>query len=183
MNCKIPRSFILLLPASFHLPIIPTHVYPSPSESTASRSHRSTRVQLPLSSCPELHELACFPSLSLHSGTRRRCRHMAPSSDVNRSILSFTLAGRALSQVFTMLGLLQAVCALSLSSLLYQAEGTALPHVNKLQERYAPGHTGAVASESDICSHIGINLLQRGGNAADAVRSCSGTSENLTDML
>jgi hypothetical protein len=31
---------------------------------------------------------------------------------------------------------------------------------------------GAVASESSICSRIGINLLRDGGNAADAVR-CS----------
>ncbi|KAF2797682.1 gamma-glutamyltranspeptidase 1 precursor [Melanomma pulvis-pyrius CBS 109.77] len=30
-------------------------------------------------------------------------------------------------------------------------------------------HLGAVASESDICSHIGIELLKKGGNAADAL--------------
>ncbi len=29
---------------------------------------------------------------------------------------------------------------------------------------------GAVASESAVCSKIGIELLERGGNAADAVR-------------
>ena len=28
---------------------------------------------------------------------------------------------------------------------------------------------GAVASESDICSHIGVELLKQGGNAADAM--------------
>ena len=28
---------------------------------------------------------------------------------------------------------------------------------------------GAVASESSICSHIGIELLKQGGNAADAI--------------
>lgn len=28
---------------------------------------------------------------------------------------------------------------------------------------------GAVASESDICSRIGVDLLKAGGNAADAV--------------
>jgi hypothetical protein len=28
---------------------------------------------------------------------------------------------------------------------------------------------GAVASESDICSHIGTELLKQGGNAADAM--------------
>jgi len=31
------------------------------------------------------------------------------------------------------------------------------------------GQLGAVASESDICSHIGIDLLKLGGNAADAM--------------
>ena len=33
------------------------------------------------------------------------------------------------------------------------------------------GHLGAVASESEICSHIGIDLLKMGGNAADAAVS------------
>ncbi|PVI00281.1 gamma-glutamyltranspeptidase 1 precursor [Periconia macrospinosa] len=31
------------------------------------------------------------------------------------------------------------------------------------------GHLGAVASESEICSHIGVELLKKGGNAADAM--------------
>jgi gamma-glutamyltranspeptidase/glutathione hydrolase len=31
------------------------------------------------------------------------------------------------------------------------------------------GQLGAVASESDICSHIGTELLKLGGNAADAM--------------
>lgn len=31
------------------------------------------------------------------------------------------------------------------------------------------GQRGAVASESDICSHIGIDILKLGGNAADAM--------------
>jgi gamma-glutamyltranspeptidase/glutathione hydrolase len=31
------------------------------------------------------------------------------------------------------------------------------------------GKVGAVASESEICSHIGIDLLKLGGNAADAM--------------
>ncbi|KAF2015877.1 gamma-glutamyltranspeptidase-like protein [Aaosphaeria arxii CBS 175.79] len=31
------------------------------------------------------------------------------------------------------------------------------------------GKLGAVASESDVCSHIGTSLLQQGGNAADAM--------------
>ncbi|KAF2109039.1 gamma-glutamyltranspeptidase 1 precursor [Lophiotrema nucula] len=32
-----------------------------------------------------------------------------------------------------------------------------------------PGHRGAVASESEICSNIGTGLLKEGGNAADAL--------------
>ena len=35
---------------------------------------------------------------------------------------------------------------------------------------------GAVASESSICSNIGIDLLKAGGNAADAVCPCSARS-------
>lgn len=31
------------------------------------------------------------------------------------------------------------------------------------------GELGAVASESDVCSHIGVDLLKKGGNAADAL--------------
>lgn len=31
------------------------------------------------------------------------------------------------------------------------------------------GRLGAIASESSTCSRIGIDILQRGGNAADAV--------------
>jgi gamma-glutamyltranspeptidase/glutathione hydrolase len=31
------------------------------------------------------------------------------------------------------------------------------------------GDNGAVASESRVCSQIGIDLLKRGGNAADAL--------------
>ena len=32
---------------------------------------------------------------------------------------------------------------------------------------------GAVASESSVCSRIGVNLIKAGGNAADAVRPMS----------
>lgn len=39
------------------------------------------------------------------------------------------------------------------------------PPPPKLEE----GKLGAVASESEICSHIGIDLLKQGGNAADAL--------------
>ncbi len=37
-------------------------------------------------------------------------------------------------------------------------------------QNYLQDQLGAVASESDICSQIGIDLLNEGGNAADAVR-------------
>lgn len=71
-----------------------------------------------------------------------------------------------------MLALLQVVSALSLSSLLLQAGASpvSLPD-HDLKERTSPGRTGAVASESDICSDLGIDLLAKGGNAADAVSS------------
>ena len=109
-------------------------------------------------------------------------RRMAPSFNVNGSISIFILRRRALAHISIMLGLLQAVSALSFSSLLYQINANPLPDVNKPQEQYAPGHTGAVATESDICSHIGTDLLQRGGNAADAVRSNAIKTMNLTDL-
>lgn len=39
-------------------------------------------------------------------------------------------------------------------------------------EQYeAKDKLGAVASESTVCSHIGIDLIKDGGNAADAVSS------------
>ena len=68
-----------------------------------------------------------------------------------------------------MLSLLKAVYAFSLSPLFLQAGATPFAHVSELQERYLPDHHGAVASESSICSNIGIDLLKQGGNAADAV--------------
>ena len=43
--------------------------------------------------------------------------------------------------------------------------------------RYAPGQLGAVASESTICSDIGIELLKQGGNAADAVGAETGEGD------
>ena len=47
---------------------------------------------------------------------------------------------------------------------------------NLAPQKYGNGKLGAVASESKICSQIGINLLKSGGNAADAVSNglCSG---------
>ncbi|RMZ73992.1 gamma-glutamyltranspeptidase [Pyrenophora seminiperda CCB06] len=60
-----------------------------------------------------------------------------------------------------------------LTGLLILQDALCTPVTSK--ERYpsppvlGQGHRGAVASESDICSHIGIDLLKMGGNAADAM--------------
>jgi len=39
--------------------------------------------------------------------------------------------------------------------------------------KQAVGANGAVASESEVCSQIGIDTLKDGGNAADAVSNIS----------
>lgn len=74
-----------------------------------------------------------------------------------------------------MLGFLK--YALAAGPLVLQAGGNPVP---ELELRQAPARLGAVASESEICSNIGIELLKQGGNAADAV-SCltpSGRNDN-----
>lgn len=43
-------------------------------------------------------------------------------------------------------------------------------------------HLGAVASESAICSKIGIELIQNGGNAADGVRVAPSTINCSTGL-
>lgn len=44
------------------------------------------------------------------------------------------------------------------------------PAQKRGSEQYeAKDKLGAVASESSVCSHIGIDLIRDGGNAADAV--------------
>ena len=73
---------------------------------------------------------------------------------------------RGPGQLFTMLSLLQLTCALFVPQVLLQARANPLPEI---RQNNAPGMRGAVASESKICSEIGIDLLQKGGNAADAV--------------
>ena len=83
----------------------------------------------------------------------------------------------ALGRVIAMLSLLK--FALAASPLLVQQVG-ANP-VPDLEMRQAGDQKGAVASESDICSRIGIALLEQGGNAADAVSWVgAGTSLLLT---
>lgn len=53
-------------------------------------------------------------------------------------------------------------------ALLGHVNANPLPAFDGLVPRQAPDHKGAVASESDICSKIGIGILAQGGNAADA---------------
>jgi hypothetical protein len=43
------------------------------------------------------------------------------------------------------------------------------PHVVSSWESHSKDNNGAVASESAVCSEVGIDLLQRGGSAADAL--------------
>ena len=63
---------------------------------------------------------------------------------------------------------LSAVSALSFSA---RSSAQQQPFSGQDHDRseYAPDHLGAVASESNICSQIGIDLLKVGGNAADAL--------------
>lgn len=81
---------------------------------------------------------------------------------LSSSVRSFKLAG----YLCIMLSLLQLACALVVPPLIQQAGANPVPVI---RQTYAPGHRGAVASESTICSDIGIDLLRQGGNAADAV--------------
>ncbi|KAK4941332.1 hypothetical protein LTR10_018742 [Elasticomyces elasticus] len=73
---------------------------------------------------------------------------------------------KASGYLLVMLSLIQLACGLVLSPLINQAGANPLQYA---RQQYAPGHLGAVASESSICSNIGIDLLQQGGNAADAL--------------
>jgi len=66
-----------------------------------------------------------------------------------------------------MLWLVNIVWAVAISPLVTQVNASPFPHARQYQQQ--SDTTGAVASESDICSHIGIDLLRMGGNAADAV--------------
>lgn len=45
----------------------------------------------------------------------------------------------------------------------------AAPPSNARNQSIAPGKYGAVASERDLCSRFGHDMLKKGGNAADAV--------------
>lgn len=42
---------------------------------------------------------------------------------------------------------------------------------------------GAVASSVDVCSHVGVDLMRDGGNAADAVSSVPAASSRRIAKL
>jgi gamma-glutamyltranspeptidase/glutathione hydrolase len=71
-----------------------------------------------------------------------------------------------------MLGLWSVLSIVVCAGLAGQAAlANSLPRAGEYTPQYAPAHQGAVASESSVCSEIGIELLKQGGNAADAVSS------------
>lgn len=51
----------------------------------------------------------------------------------------------------------------------HQVAAGSMARTGKMYQRSTPDSSGAVASENKICSQIGINLMQQGGNAADAM--------------
>jgi gamma-glutamyltranspeptidase/glutathione hydrolase len=73
------------------------------------------------------------------------------------------------------LGLLAILSLLLIVTYLPQAKTSPLdfseraPNTDGSHTRIAPGKLGAVASESSICSQHGVDILKKGGNAADAV--------------
>ena len=60
------------------------------------------------------------------------------------------------------------LCFSLISSLLLASSVYASPKLDDAQYHEKADH-GAVASESAVCSKIGIELLKQGGNAADAL--------------
>jgi hypothetical protein len=87
----------------------------------------------------------------------------------NHSCNPFLTASRT---IFTMLSVWSLFSTIVCAGLVSQvALANPLPKAGKYAPQHAPGHLGAVASESSICSEIGIDLLKQGGNAADAVSS------------
>jgi len=65
-----------------------------------------------------------------------------------------------------MLSFLQLAAGLSL---LVPLHANPLPEYADLFQRQASADQGAVASESDICSKIGVDIIENGGNAADSL--------------
>jgi gamma-glutamyltranspeptidase/glutathione hydrolase len=73
------------------------------------------------------------------------------------------MARGSMVKALTGLLTLQSALGTPVKSRTHYSSGTPSPPL------LAEGQLGAVASESDICSHIGIELLKLGGNAADAM--------------
>jgi hypothetical protein len=93
------------------------------------------------------------------------CHKMAVLSSSD-CFWSSSVLSSAIWKLFIMLSLLQLAYALTVSPLVQQAGANPLPQIHAVS---APDLKGAVASESAICTNIGIDLLRQGGNAADAV--------------
>jgi len=77
---------------------------------------------------------------------------------------------KALSLFVVVLALLTTLFVLVLSPFIRQTVAKSLPKPHNIEKQYPPNSLGAVASESSICSKIGIEQYQNGGNAADSVR-------------
>ena len=60
-----------------------------------------------------------------------------------------------------------AAVAFIVSPWFYQVSSN--PVGDRSEAQYPPGHLGAVACETSLCTEIGIQALKDGGNAADAL--------------
>jgi len=76
---------------------------------------------------------------------------------------------KVLSLFVVALALLSTLFVLVLSPLIRQTVTKPLPKPYNIEKQYPPDRLGAVASESSICSKIGIEQYQNGGNSADSV--------------
>lgn len=72
-----------------------------------------------------------------------------------------------------MLGMKRLIATLLFFTCSHVVLGYRLPADKRDSEQYhVSDKKGAVASESAVCSRIGVDLIKEGGNAADAVSSC-----------
>ena len=76
-----------------------------------------------------------------------------------------------LTDILTMRALVFALPSILLSQLSSAVPAYLSPEYDASRSFHDPdgNKLGAVASESSICSHIGINTLKEGGNAADSL--------------
>lgn len=112
---------------------------------------------------------ACVPGVKVHKGLAARSSSFfsSVSSPPYHSLLRFVgLMASCLARYFAFLLVLQSALASPIAWWPWKSNTR------------KPGYTGAVASESSICSQIGTDLLKMGGNAADAMVgtvACVGT--------